>query len=49
MASYRSMPAENPFLSSDEEVLDDDAGDYGDNGADVYDPKDAPISALKMI
>ena len=44
MASYRSMPAENPFLSSDEEVLDDDAGDYGDNGADVYDPKDAPIS-----
>ena len=30
--------------SDDEEVLDDDAGDYGDNGADVYDPKDAPIS-----
>ena len=44
MASYRSMPAENPFLSSDdEEVLYDDAGGYGDNGAGVYDPKDAPM------
>ena len=46
MASYRSMPAENPFLSSDEEVLDDDAGDYGDNGADVDDPKGALISVV---
>ena len=43
MASYRSMPAENPFLSSDEEVLYDDADGYGDEDAGVYDSKDVPM------
>lgn len=37
------MPAENPFLSSDEEVLYDDADGYGDDHSGVYDSKDVPM------